>query len=141
MVNGRSRPAETRDFLRKTSLKKGDEVEVLLSASDGVQSTEKILKTTIVNAPPEWKSDPREMKDINGFIVEAVDPDGDRVTYRLEGAPKGMSISPSGKLSYVGSKDEAGGTYTISVIAEDPDKLQVKWVFSISLSAGSAAGK
>ena len=138
MVNGRSRPAETRDFLRKTSLKKGDEVEVVISASDGIQSTEKILKTTIVNAPPEWKSDPRGMKDLNGFVVEAVDPDRDKITYRLEGEPKGMTISPAGKLAYVGSKTEKGGAYTISVIAEDTEKAQVKWVFSISLSAGSA---
>ena len=82
-----------------------------------------------------------KIKEINGFQVSAEDPDGDRLIYKLQGEPKGMSISSNGVLSYVGSEEEPGGQYSIVVIAEDPQKAQVQWKFSISLSAGSKAKK
>jgi len=140
-VNGKPYPSETREFLRKKKVKKGDKIEVVIIASDEKKSTEKSLKIIVSNASPEWVNDPRKMRSFDGFIVKAEDPDGDRITYKLEGQPKGMKISSSGKLSYTGSKDEPGGAYNISVIAEDIDRAQVKWVFSISLSAGSDAPK
>jgi hypothetical protein len=140
-VNGKPYPAETREFLRKTKVKKGDKIEVLITASDDKKFSEKSLEITVSNAPPEWVNDPRKMSSIDGFVVKAEDPDGDRITYKLEGQPKGMKISSSGKLSYVGSKDEPGGQYKTSVIAEDTDRAQVKYVFDITLSAGSGASK
>ena len=85
----------------------------------------------IGNAPPQWLRDPRNLKKVDGYTVEAVDPDGDPVTYRLEGAPDGMTISTigkAGKISYKGSTTEPGGDYTIKVIAEDSDKALVQMV-------------
>ena len=140
-VNGKSYHSETREFLRKTKVKRGDNIEVTVIATDGVLQSEKSAQTTVGNSSPEWDPDPRNLKDINGFRVNATDPDGDSITYKLEGAPNGMSISPTGTLSYVGSEQEPGGNYTVSVIAEDPQKAQVRWQFAITLSAGSKAKK
>jgi hypothetical protein len=140
-VNGKSFHSETREFLRKVKVNKGDKIEVTITATDGVSEAKRTISNTVVNAPPEWDPDPRNIKEINGFQVSAIDPDGDKLIYKLEGAPSGMAISSSGVLSYTGSEEEPGGQYTIGVIAEDPQKDQVKWQFSISLSAGSAAKK
>jgi hypothetical protein len=142
-INGRELIAEKGKVLRKRTLKRGDKVVVTLVARDSSsnESTEaqKIIETTIKNSPPQWVRDPREIKELEGYTVQAMDPDGDPITYRLSGAPEGMSISQRGRLSYKGSTTEKGGNYTISIIAEDPEKDAVQWSFSIQLSPGSDA--
>ena len=129
----------------RKNLKKGDEVEAILvardSSSNEATEAQSSINTTILNSAPQWVRDPREIKEIEGYTVQAVDPDGDPINYRLTGAPAGMSISQRGRLSYKGSKSEKGGKYTVSIIAEDSDKLNVQWSFAIELSAGSDAPK
>ena len=142
-INGRELIAEKGKVLRKRTLKRGDKVVVSLVARDSSsnESTEaqKTIETTIENSPPQWVRDPREIRELEGYTVQAMDPDGDPITYRLSGAPEGMSISQRGRLSYKGSTTEKGGNYTISIIAEDPEKDAVQWSFSIQLSPGSDA--
>lgn len=142
-INGRELIAEKGSVLRKRTLKRGDKVVVTLVARDSssTESTEaqKVIETTIENSPPQWVRDPRDIKEIEGYTVQAMDPDGDPITYRLTGEPEGMSISQRGRLSYKGSTTEKGGSYTISIIAEDPEKDAVQWSFSIQLSPGSDA--
>lgn len=144
-VNGRELIAEKGKLLRKKNLKRGDQVVATLVVRDtsSTEATEaqRSIQTTIANSPPQWVRDPREIKEIEGYTVQAVDPDGDSVTYRLSGAPEGMSISQRGRLSYKGSTTEKGGAYTIAIIAEDPEKAAVQWSFSIQLSPGSDAQK
>ena len=142
-INGRELIAEKGKVLRKRTLKRGDKVIATLVARDASsnESTEaqQTIETTIENSPPQWVRDPRGIKELDGYTVQAMDPDGDPITYRLSGEPEGMSISQRGRLSYKGSTTERGGTYTISIIAEDPEKDSVQWSFSIELSPGSNA--
>ena len=136
-VNGQELISEKGRNLRRKNLKKGDEVAVTLVVKDGVLENQQFIKTVVGNAPPQWLRDPRDLTQVDGYTVEAVDPDGDPLTYRLEGAPNGMSISNTGKISYKGSTTEPGGDYTIRVIAEDSEKALVQWSFAIQLSPGS----
>ena len=70
----------------------------------------------------------------------AADPDDDDVTFRMEGAPMGMTIGErNGKIQYVGSVDEPGGDYQIQIIAEDGSGGSATWEFGISVSPGSNA--
>ena len=93
------------------------------------------------NAPPQWLRDPRDLTQVDGYTVEAVDPDGDPLTYRLEeGAERHVHIN-TGKISYKGSTTEPGGDYTIRVIAEDSENALVQWSFAIQLSPGSDVPK
>lgn len=138
-LNGKRLISETSKGLKRTKVKKGDHVSVTVFVRDGDEEASKTIQTTIANSAPQWETDPRLVDQIDGFVVRATDPDREVITYRLEGAPKGMRISPQGRLSYKGTTSEPGGKYNISVIAEDPDKAQVKWEFSIVVSAGSAA--
>jgi hypothetical protein len=142
VVNGKKLPSEHRNVLSDGRVKKGDDIILTILASDGKAETKKQMLLTIANASPFWLEDPRLSSDLNGFKVKAADPDDDPITYRLTGAPDGMTIdAEEGVLSYEGSTKEPGGSYTIDVFAEDPEKLFVKWSFSIEVSPGSEAGQ
>ena len=136
-VNGKELISEKGRKLRRKNIKKGDEIIATLVVKDNMLENQQSIKTVVGNAPPQWLRDPRTLTTIDGYTVQAVDPDGDALTYRLEGAPKGMSISNQGRISYKGSTSEPGGDYTIRVIAEDPEKALVQWSFSIQLTSGS----
>ena len=137
-INGKLQASERRGFLRKAKPVKGDEILLTATATDGEYETEKQLSVTVQNTPPAWQKDPKQFKSIVGHSVSATDADGDALTYRLEGAPKGMAIDPTqGLISYQGAADEPGGKYTVTIVAEDDDKASVKWSFSIEISAGS----
>ena len=140
-LNGKELISEKGKTFRRKDIKKGDELTATLVVKDGKLENQQSVKTTIGNAPPQWLRDPRTLTKIDGYTVEAVDPDGDALTYRLTGAPEGMSISERGRISYSGSTTEPGGAYTITVIAEDTEKALVQWSFSIQLSPGSDAKK
>jgi hypothetical protein len=140
-VNGREVISEKGRVLRRKNLKKGDAIVATLLVKDGVLENQQSIQTIIGNAPPQWLRDPRALKQLDGYTVQAMDPDGDPLTYRLQGAPKGMTISNTGQISYKGSTTEPGGAYTIAVLAEDPQKSVVQWSFSIQLSSGSDVSK
>ena len=140
-VNGKKILSERSSALKRTQVKRGDVISVTVTLRNGEQTRSKKNQTTVVNSPPQWETDPRLVRDIDGFTVKAFDLDGDVIKYRLEGQPDGMSISSKGVLRYKGSITEKGGKYAISVIAEDTEKALVKWDFSINLSAGSDAPK
>ncbi len=139
-VNDKELISEKGKTLRR-KVKKGDTVVATLIVKDGTLESQRSISTTIENAPPQWLRDPRTITKIDGYTVQAVDPDGDKISYRLKGAPQGMTISNTGRLSYTGSTKEPGGAYTITVIAEDPDKTSVQWSFQIQLSPGSDVAK
>ena len=143
-VNGKDLISEKGRTLRRKNIKKGDEIIATLVVNDGILKNQQSVKTVVENAPPQWLKDPRNLTQVDGYTVEAVDPDGDPVTYRLEGAPDGMTIltlGNVGKIAYKGSTREPGGDYTVRVIAEDSDKALVQWSFSIQLTPGSEAAK
>ena len=140
-INGKELISEKGRALRRKNIKKGDEIVVTLVVKDGLLENQQSIKTVVDNAPPQWLKDPRNLTKVDGYTVQAFDPDGDPLSYRLEGAPDGMSISNTGRIAYKGSTAEPGGDYTIRVIAEDSEKALVQWSFSIQLSPGSDVAK
>ena len=131
-INGKDLMSEKGRTLRRKNIKKGDEIIATLVVSDGLLKNQQSVKTVVDNAPPQWLKDPRNLTKVDGYTVEAIDPDGDPITYRLEGAPDGMTILTRGNvgtISYKGSTREPGGDYTVRVIAEDSDKALVQWSF------------
>ena len=137
-VNGSVLLTENRKRLESRNFERDDVVSLKVAISDGETTVERSARLTIGNASPIFISDPRNVRDINGFRLSVNDPDGDKVKYRIEGAPKGMAVDASqGVISYEGSVDEPGGEYNIRIIAEDPDKAKAVWEFSVNISAGS----
>ena len=61
---------------------------------------------------------------------------------KLEGAPAGMTIdATTGTLRYVGSEDEPGGDYKVTVLADDGDGGFAKWQAGLTVTPGSKAAK
>jgi len=135
-VNGEKIFGEKSVQLQSIKAKKDDVIECHLLLSDGEKEQEKVIRTKVKNSHPTWKEDPRAFTDLNGHIVQAEDLDGDVLKYTLQGGPKGMTISQTGRIEYRPSIYEPGGEYQIAVMAEDPDGALVRWDFSISLDAG-----
>lgn len=121
--------------------KKGDKVRATVIADDGANETRAESPViTIANTAPVVTTDPRKVDKADGFQFQATDADDDALKWRLEGAPAGMSITPSGKLSYKGSDAEPGGAYTVGIIVEDGDAWG-RIDFPITVSPGSKAKK
>lgn len=119
--------------------RKGDTIRVSVSARDDSETVTKdgpVL--TVVNTKPVFRTAPREVTRIDGFQFRADDIDADALTWRLEHAPPGMSISDRGVLRYKGTEDEPGGAYTVSVFADDGDGFG-RFDIPLQISPGSRA--
>lgn len=141
-VNGRTILEERRAQLDAQYFKRGDRITVEVEVSDKKTTINATTQVNVGNAPPKMITQPADIEDLREAIVQAEDPDGDRLTFRLSGAPEGMRIDPqSGALTYQGSPTEPGGQYTIQVLAADPDGAEAGWQFQISIQPGSDAPK
>ncbi len=116
---------------------KGDKIRVRVTADDGANEAffdSEVV--TVVNSPPVFDTAGHEMSRVDGFRFNASDPDGDALTWKLEGAPAGMTISSKGVLAYTGTQDEPGGKYTVAVIVDDGEAWG-RFQFPLTVSAGS----
>jgi hypothetical protein len=121
---------------------KGQVVRAKAVASDGERKDSlESNEITIANAPPEMITQVRDVVRLDAFLMRAKDPDDDPLTWRLEGAPAGLSIDKDGMLHYQGSTSEKGGAYTIRIVADDGDQGTATMEFKIDVSAGSDAMK
>jgi hypothetical protein len=119
-INGSEDMREDRDSLSAHRAAKGDRVKVRVTArnEDGGITVYDSAEVTLVNSPPEITSYPSD--DVRGFVFEAEDPDGDALTWSLEGAPPGWSISGRGELQ-APEAPPPPGSYNMKVLATDPD--------------------
>ncbi|MEL6342926.1 MAG: putative Ig domain-containing protein [Myxococcota bacterium] len=139
-VNGKKILEERRPQLAETYFKRGDRIRISVVVTDEDITVEADSEITIGNAPPAFTTDPGALRRLDGFTVEAEDPDGDPLTYSLSGAPQGMAIDArSGELSYTGDPKEPGGPYTVQIRAADPKGAQARWEFQVNIQPGSDA--
>ncbi len=137
-INDRELLAETSERLPSSYFSKGDAIRLQVTISDGEYDQQREISTTVGNSPPVFVADPRSVKQLDGYALEVTDPDGDDIRFRIEDAPRGMSIHPTqGLLSYKGSADEPGGDYTVKVYAEDEDKAAAIWELNLTVTPGS----
>lgn len=142
VINESVRYDITTASLSAASLKRGDKVAVEVTASDGPnQVTGRSKPVTVQNTPPEITADVTKMSQLDGFKVTAKDRDGDALSWRLEGAPKGLSVDVVGKLSYKGAEDEPGGDYSPVVVVDDGHGGFAKVSFGVNIAPGRKAGK
>jgi hypothetical protein len=139
-VNGLSVPGAITDTLQAGKAKRTDTIRVDVAVHDADPPVKASSDTvTIANQPPVLLTQVHDLGHVDGLILKAEDPDGDPITWRLKGEPAGMSIDPRGVLHYTGSPDEKGGTYTVSILAEDSAHDFVAVDLPLTLTPGSAA--
>jgi len=142
MVNGREVMGVFGDTLRPDKFKAGDTLAVTVMARDrrGKVDTATVTGIQVSNSTPQIVSNLATMPNLDGYAFEAVDPDGDPVTWRLEGAPPGMTIGErSGRIALDTSKVYKNETYTIEVVAMDPSGGEGRLKFSASLGGAAQA--
>jgi hypothetical protein len=87
---------------------------------------------TIVSTPPASASTSQDYFD---YLVKAKDPDGDRLTYQLEVAPAGMTISEElGHITWQIPAD-LQGTFHVKVVAKDGQGGIALQEFDLTLTA------
>jgi hypothetical protein len=123
LINGEEDSFLTESILPAESFKTGDTVQVLITPFDGVENgpVYESYPITIENTQPQITSDPpMNFKTLTyTYQVEAVDPDGDDLTYSLEEAPEGMVIDAKSGLVRWPLNEVSAGSYMIRIVVED----------------------
>lgn len=115
VAEARGPTLEVADFPRDTV------ITLAVSARDGTSETTRESGPMVVrNAPPQFTTQPDQVKRLDGFRLLAEDPDGDPITWSVEGGPPALTIDQRGVLHWKGSEDDAGGKFTVKVKAADP---------------------
>jgi hypothetical protein len=126
---------ETPDFAR------GSRVKFTVTARDpgGAFAVSESPEVEVGNADPVIANDPARLGRLDGLLLEAVDADGDEVSWRIEGAPQGVTLDRRGRLSVKGTTTEAGGHYDMKLVAEDGHGGSATLEIPLDVSPGSSA--
>lgn len=139
LINGEESIFERSAHLPGSQFKRGDVVKVEVTpvtyTGDRLPSiASRSFEAT--NALPVITSDPPEELTESGFRyqVTAVDPDGDAVTFKLEGAPEDMQINASSGLIQWKFDPMPEGTFPVKVIVDDGHGGQTDQSFELQLA-------
>jgi hypothetical protein len=118
------------DTLPPTAYKKGDlvYVDVVLYQGDQILEGRRSDKILIANSSPlikEVKIPEIEGPGVYRIFVKAQDPDGDKMTFSLEGdpLPDGLVINPhSGTITYILGEKAPPENIKFTITADDGDK-------------------
>jgi len=126
-------------FLVTTGLIPQDQIAVEVTAHDpsGAGSPIRSAALMVGNRPPKILSVPpaSDAKSPYEYMVKAVDPDGDRMTFQLETAPPGMTINEkSGQIVWSLPSDQHG-IFRVKVVAQDGQGGSAFQEFDLTLSA------
>ena len=136
-VNGTKLLGQGGQTLSHELFRRGDVVTSVIIASDGQASSTATTQITIQNAAPTITTRPEFVSTVDGLQMSAKDPDGDPLTWRLEGAPYGMTINPrSGEIAFKGAQVDQGGAFTVNVVVEDPEGAISTWRLSAEVKGG-----
>lgn len=136
-VNDEEDLFSTTAILSAERYRKGDRVQIRITPFDGNDEGETYVGTilTIPNAMPQITSQPpEEFASLEyGYTVRAIDPDDDKLSYRLDEAPTGMTIDEAGQIHW-SLAEVTPGTYSIKITVEDTDGGKTTQAFSITLA-------
>jgi hypothetical protein len=139
-INGEELPGRIDTTLTHDQFVKGDDIRLRVEATDrkitvGGHSSGIVVR----NTPPVITNKAASLRKVEGYAITATDVDDDPLTFRLQGAPAGMTIDARGVLHYQGSEDEKGGDYKVEVVVEDGSGGIARWGFGLSVQPGSKA--
>lgn len=121
-------------------LKKGTRVTLAITPFDNFSdgTTFQGVSFSIPNTAPTIGSQPPPLSsssDLYVYSVKAADPDNDELVYRLNQGPDGMIIDKkTGYLSWPIDQNTPIGNFDIEIIVEDPEELQARQFYTLSLS-------
>ncbi len=122
----------------EVNLKTGDMIEVFIYAFDGEDTSETpfILRTFVLNSPPEIKIKPGEKltakNGVINFKIPAYDYDGDPLKFKLKKAPPGITIDSIQGI--INGKLEKEGNYVIEFEVSDTAGNNVTYRLNFSFT-------
>lgn len=122
-VNGEELHGARNDTLREGSFRRDDLVSVEVTATDinKRSDTFRLDGIQVSNSTPQIVTNLGTKPRLDGLVLRAKDPDGDPVTWRVEGAPSGVSIGKrSGEMTVDTGATFSEGDYTMTIYATDP---------------------
>jgi hypothetical protein len=130
-------------FLDTAGLTSRDQIVVEVTASDPAALSHSLRSDPLVlgNSAPRIVSAPPApgASDRFEYPVQAVDPDGDRLTYQLETGPPGMTISEAtGHIAWSIPHDQHG-TFHVKVVAKDGRGGMASQEFDVTLKEATPA--
>ncbi len=130
-------------FLDTTGLMPRDQIAVEVTAHDPSATGNSVRSAalTVGNRLPQILSVPPASDAVSPYeyFVQAVDPDGDRMTYQLEMAPSGMTINEqSGRIAWLIPSNQLG-TFHVKVVAKDGQGGAAFQEFDLTLSGPAPA--
>jgi hypothetical protein len=140
LINGEVDPFLSAAILPGNRFAKGDRVQVRITPFDG-QDEGQVYESYVMpipNAPPRITSQPPPKFEalVYRYQLEVNDPDGDQLTYQLAQAPAGMTVSPSGLISWPLTRVQPG-VYPIKLIVSDPEGAEAFQEFNLTLGTPS----
>lgn len=130
-------------FLDTVGFVSGDRIAVEVVAQDPEKSSSSLMSDPLVlgNSAPTIVSSPPApgVQDRFEYAVRAVDLDGDKLTYQLETAPPGMTITESsGQIAWSIPADQQG-TFRVKVVATDGHGGMATQEFDLTLTTTNPA--
>ena len=140
-VNGRLILSQKDKTLPHRYFERGDTVQADITIQQGDIELKRTGPVALIgNTPPRILNNPNSLTKLDGFRVRGEDPDGDAVTYHINGGPDGLSISEStGVIRYKPSLTAEGGTHNLVVKVRDEEGAASEWRFQITTTPGSAS--
>lgn len=132
-------------FLDTAGLAVRDEIVVEVTAHDPISTGSSLRSDPVIlgNSAPKIVSNPPALgtSDHYEYAVKAVDLDGDRLSYQLEMAPPGMTISEeSGRVKWQIPADQHG-IFHVKVVVKDGQGGIAFQEFDFTLPAPSKSAK
>ena len=138
-VNGEADPFLTDALLPAGRYARGDTLRFTITPTDGMDDGPVYRSDTLTvpNAPPQIVSAPPAQFEAREYLyqVEARDPDGDLLVYRLDKAPAGMAINPTTGLVAWPLTGVRPGDYPMKIIVADSEGAEAYQEFSLALGA------
>ena len=117
-------------------------VKVVATDAQGSAAIQGFIVTAVQNHAPVLKAQPTTRTTVGQpyrFDVQAIDPDQDPLTYRLDQSPQGMKIDAQGRLVWTPTLADAGKSYPIVVTVQDNHGAAVQQTFTLSVVADTEA--
>ena len=136
-VDGQELPWVTGPTLPAEYVKRGARIAVTAITKDAFDQGRPFIGGTLEvpdAAPVIGSTPPATIASADfRYQIEATDPDGDPLTYRIENAPAGMRIDSATGLIVWDIPEGTTGSWTVRVIVQDPAGLQDRQDFSLGL--------
>ena len=129
--------------LDTTGFVRGDVLGVTVIPRDAGGEGKKISPPPVVigNSPPRFTSKPLPVaqRGLYQYLLTAVDPEGDPVSFELQNAPPGMTIDRTAGLISWKIPTDLSGAYRVRIVAEDGQGGSSSQEFELTLPPAPAA--